>query len=399
MLSAPPARHVSGRHYGLDWLRIGAFGLLILFHITLVFAPGRWVVKWPRSYDALVVPAAFLTPWRLTLLFAVSGFATRRLLMRSASLTGFVRGRSRQLLLPLAFGLLVLLPPELWVRARVAGDPLSLMDYWAREYWLPHPPYGLGFPAWEHLWFVLYLWAYTMLLALLLRARDAAWVQARVEALTAQGRLLWGPIALLVAARLSLMFVVPERHGLFTDWSGHAQYVSFLLFGFALGGSALLWQRIGEHARAAVPVALASGCVVAVVEHAYPGNNVPPHLTAAIERAAQVAMSWSMLIILLRAADRWLAYDAGWRAPLAEGVFPAYLIHHPVIVVTTWAILPLGLTAGAGFAFLLGATVAASVGFYVLARAVPSLRPFAGLGALPPARRARNAASRAVPPG
>ena len=93
MLSAPPARHVSGRHYGLDWLRIGAFGLLILFHITLVFAPGRWVVKWPRSYDVLVVPAAFLTPWRLTLLFAVSGFATRRLLMRSASLTGFARGR------------------------------------------------------------------------------------------------------------------------------------------------------------------------------------------------------------------------------------------------------------------------------------------------------------------
>lgn len=383
-----PARHLAGRHYGLDWLRIGAFALLILYHATLVFVPGHWVIKWPQTNAALLVPLAFLTPWRLPLLFAVSGFATRRLLMRSPSLTGFARGRSKRLLLPLGFGLLVLLVPELWVRAKLAGDPLSLPRYWLHEYWLPDPRYGLGFPAWEHLWFVLYLWAYTMLLTVLVARRGAEWVQARVESLTAGARILWAPIALLVAARLSLMFVVPEQHGLFTDWSGHVQYASFLLFGFALGGSPLLWRRIGAHWRTGVPVALACGCVVAWVEHAYPGSNVPPHLIAAAERAAQVAMAWSMLLILLHTADAWADRrsdrDTRWRARLAEGVFPAYLIHHPVIVVTTWAILPLGLSAAAGFAIVLSATVAACVGFYLLARTVPVLRPFAGLGALPP---------------
>lgn len=386
MAPAPPACHVSGRHYGLDWLRVAAFALLILYHITLVFVPGHWVIKWSETFPALVVPLAFLTPWRLPLLFAVSGFATRRLLMRSPSLHDFARGRSKRLLVPLAFGLLVLLVPELWVRARLAGDPLSLGQYWLREYWLPDPPYGLGFPAWEHLWFVLYLWVYTLLLVALVHARGSDWVQARVEAFTARGRLLWAPIALLVAARLSLMFVVPERHGLFTDWSGHAQYVPFLLFGFALGGSPTLWRRIAAQARASVPVALLSGCVVAWVEHAYPGSNVPPHLIAAAERGAQVAMAWSMLLLLLHAADRWLNRDARLRATMAEAVFPAYLIHHPVIVVTTWAILPLGWPAGIGFAVLLGATTAACVGFYLLARALPWLRPFAGLGVLPPTR-------------
>ncbi len=386
MRAHPPARHLSGRHYGLDWLRIGAFALLILYHATLVFAPGHWVIKWPQSNPALVVPLAFLTPWRLPLLFAVSGFATRRLLMRSASLDAFVRGRSKRLLIPLAFGLLVLLVPELWVRARLAGDPMTLGQYWLHEYWSPTPRYGLGFPAWEHLWFVLYLWTYTMLLALLVRARGLAWVQARVEALTADARMLWAPIALLAAARLSLMFVVPEQHGLFTDWSGHVQYASFLLFGFALGGSPLLWQRIAAQVRAAVPVALTCGCVVAWVEHAYPGSNVPPHAVAAAERASQVAMAWAMLLLLLFVADRWLNRDARVRATIAEAVFPAYLIHHPAIVVTTWAILPLGLSAGTGFAIILCTTAAASVGFYLMARALPWLRPVAGLGVLPPAR-------------
>ena len=380
------ARHVSGRHYGLDWLRIGAFALLILYHATLVFVPGHWVIKWPETSASLVVPLAFLTPWRLPLLFAVSGFATRRLLMRSPSLAAFARGRSKRLLVPLAFGLLVLLVPELWVRAKLAGDPLSLSQYWLHEYLLPHPRYGLGFPAWEHLWFVLYLWVYTLLLVLVVRARGSDWVQARVEALTADGRMLWAPIALLAAARLSLMFVVPEQHGLFTDWSGHVQYASFLLFGFALGGSPLLWQRITGQVRYAVPVALACGCVVAWVEHSYPGSNVPPHAVAAAERASQVAMAWSMLLMLLFVADRWLNRDARVRATIAEAVFPAYLIHHPAIVVTTWAILPLGLSAGAGFAIILGTTAAASVGFYLLARALPWLRPVAGLGVLPPVR-------------
>ena len=384
MRPAPPARHLSGRHYGLDWLRIGAFALLILYHATLVFAPGHWVIKWPQTNSDLVVPLAFLTPWRLPLLFAVSGFATRRLLMRSPSLADFARGRSRRLLIPLAFGLLVLLPPELWVRARLAGDPLPLGGYWLHEYWLPAPRYGLGFPAWEHLWFVLYLWTYTMLLVLLVRARGSEWVQTQIEALTANNRILWAPIALLAAARLSLMFVVPEQHGLFTDWSGHVQYLSFLLFGFALGGSSVLWQRIAAHADAALPVALLCGCLSAWVEHRYPGSQMPPHLLAAAERAAQVAMAWSMLLILLHIADRWLNRDAPWRARLAEGVFPAYLIHHPVIVVTAWTIVPLGLSAAAGFAIVLATTTAACVGFYLLARAVPPLRAFAGLGALPP---------------
>ena len=40
----------NGRHFGLDWLRIGAFGLLILYHVGMVFAPWDWVVKSAVTY-------------------------------------------------------------------------------------------------------------------------------------------------------------------------------------------------------------------------------------------------------------------------------------------------------------------------------------------------------------
>lgn len=36
---------LTGRQYGLDWLRIGAFALLILYHIGMFLVPWGWHVK------------------------------------------------------------------------------------------------------------------------------------------------------------------------------------------------------------------------------------------------------------------------------------------------------------------------------------------------------------------
>jgi peptidoglycan/LPS O-acetylase OafA/YrhL len=373
----PPA---PTRHYGIDWLRIGAFGLLIGYHVAMVFSPWAWVVKWPETLPSLIVPMALLTPWRLPLLFAVSGFATRRLLK-----PGFVGQRSARLLVPLGFALIALLPPEMWVRAREAGYAGSLLRFWLIDGWNPAPAGRAGFPAWEHLWFVVYLWTYTMLLAV---APDPATWQRGIERRLSGRRLLWLPVAMLGIARIALMFLVPERHELTGDWEGHALYLPMFLFGVALGGSPTLWQTIRRSGASALPFAAAAGLVVVTVERLYPGTSVPPHAIAAAERFAQVAMAWSMTLALLAAADRWAQRDHRWRAPLAAAVFPAYLVHHPVIVVTAWLLRPTGVGAGVAAAAILAATVAACVTAAWLARAVPWLAPVLG-GPMPRRGRAR----------
>lgn len=360
----------SGRHHGIDWLRIGAFGLLIGYHVAMVFAPWAWVVKWPATFPALVAPMALLTPWRLPLLFVVSGFATRHLLR-----PGFVAQRSARLLVPLGFALIALLPPEMWVRAREAGYAGSLGRFWLIDGWNPAPAGRIGFPAWEHLWFVVYLWTYTLLLAA--APHPARW-QGAVERLLTGGRLLWLPVAALGAARLALMFLVPERHDLSGDWEGHALYLPTFLFGVALGGSPALWHAVRRCARVAVLLAVAAGLVVVMVERAFPGTAVPPHAIAAGERVAQVAMAWGMIVALLAAADRWARVDHPWRAPLAAAVFPAYLVHHPVIVVAAWWLRPTGIGAGAAAAAILALTLAACVAAAVVAARVPVIAPLLG---------------------
>lgn len=378
---APADAAARGRHYGLDWLRIAAFALLILYHVAMVFSPWDWIVKAPVTWPRLVAPMAALTPWRLPLLFAVSGYASRQLFEKSGGVRGFLDSRNTRLLIPLAFGMLVLVPPELWARVRIGGYPGGLLHFWTSDYWSAGRYYGVSFPSWEHLWFVVYLWAYTMLLGGLLAwwGGDAARLQARVEWLATGGRLIWAPCVLLIAAKLLLLFVVPERPGLFTDWSAHVQYLPVFLFGFALGGSRLLWPAIARAQRVAAVIALAACAIVVTVELRYQAHDVPPHAVMALDRAARLAMAWSMILLLFHAAERWWNRDHPWRATLGEAVFPFYLIHHPAIVLLAWATLPLGLAPLSEFALLLAGTAAACVVFYLVGRRVGWLRPLIGL--------------------
>ena len=382
--SAPPAPQASTqRHYGLDWLRIAAFALLIFYHIAMVFAPWDWVIKSAHTYPELIAPMAVLTPWRLPLLFVVSGYASRKLFEKSASVRAFVSSRNLRLGIPWAFTMLVLLPPEMWVRVRQHGYPHSLSHFWFGDSFHIGTFYKIAFPSWEHLWFVVYLWGYTMVLAGLIAWFGSARIQARIEWLAQGRRLIWAPIGLLVAGKMALLFIVPERQGLFTDWGGHAEYLPIFLFGFALGGSSILWPAIHRAWRMALPLALASGAFVLAIELIYQARDVPPHLVMALDRAARLTMAWSMILLLLHVAETWWNHDHPWRATLAEAVFPFYLIHHPVLIVLAWFTLPLGLSLGAEFALLLAGTSGACLAFYLIGRKVNWLRPLIGLRGRP----------------
>ena len=70
--ASPPARLIY-----LDWLRVAAFGLLILYHIGMFYVTWDWHVKSDHAGHAIEPLMLLTNPWRLTLLFLVSGAATR----------------------------------------------------------------------------------------------------------------------------------------------------------------------------------------------------------------------------------------------------------------------------------------------------------------------------------
>jgi glucans biosynthesis protein C len=108
--------HRPERRVDLDWLRIAAFGLLIVFHVGMFYAPWAWEVKSPRILPATLLLLEWSGPWRLMLLFLISGAALGFMNGRHAPAT-ILRRRTSYLLPPLIVAVIVVVPPQAYLRA------------------------------------------------------------------------------------------------------------------------------------------------------------------------------------------------------------------------------------------------------------------------------------------
>ncbi|HEX8613129.1 MAG TPA: acyltransferase family protein [Telluria sp.] len=102
------------RLWFLDWVRIIAFFVLILYHVGMYYVTWDWHVKSPFASPAIEPLMLLSSPWRLGLLFMVSGVASS-LMLAKAGAARFLGQRSVRLLVPLVFGMLVIVPPQAYL--------------------------------------------------------------------------------------------------------------------------------------------------------------------------------------------------------------------------------------------------------------------------------------------
>ena len=382
------------RHYGMDWLRIGAFALLILYHVGMVFVPWGFHIKAPQTSEAVTIPMMGANAWRLTLLFVVSGFASRAILLRAPGLGGFVRSRSARLLVPLLFGVVVIVPPQSWVEfVTQHGYTGGFLDFWLHDYFRFAAVGGVILPTYNHLWFVAYLWAYTLALALLLAVVPGRRWQAWFDRAFAGTRVLWLPVAYLVLSDVVIFGRVVDTHDIIHDMPAHFAYVPALLFGFGLAGSPSTMRALADRWHRAGVAALLSYAAIVALMLRYPALSFPSREVATAFQLLREVQCWSVIAALIGAATRFLNRDHPWRATLAEAVFPFYIIHQTALVLIAYWLRPLGLGNWALFALLVAGTAASCWAFYALGREVGWLRPLIGLKA----RVASRAASAREP--
>lgn len=367
----------------MDWLRIAAFGLLIFYHIALVFVTWPYHAKTAHPIDWVSVPMQAVNAWRLPVLFVVSGYASRAILAGCAGAGDFAWGRTKRLIPPLLFGIAVIVPPQSWVELSTQHRyAAGFWHFWVHDYFRFGKLSGIVLPAWNHLWFVLYLWIYTCALAVglaVLPRRASGFAGKMVEHGLAGPLVLIVPIALLIAQVAWTFPGARETHALIDDGPVHRVYAAMFLFGFLLRGSERIWRSIRRWWPVGLVLGLIGYGVVAALEISYMG---PPRMSRDLWFAfgvARAVQSWGSIIALLGIADRWFNHDHPVRAMLNEAVFPFYLIHQTIIVVVAGVLLRANIGPLAEFVVLVAATVAGCWAFYRLGREIGWLRPLIGL--------------------
>lgn len=374
------------RLFFLDWVRIAAFGALVLYHVGMYYVSWDWHVKSPHAGTGLEPFMMLSSPWRLSLLFLVSGAATSLMLARGLD-NSFLGARSKRLLLPLVCGMLIVVPPqpyfEVVEKAGYAGSYLDFLKLYFTGYrGFCRDGECLILPTWNHLWFVAYLWVYTVAVAAALRWRPAMLdeLASAARRLLAGVRLFVVPIAALALVRIALVGRFPSTHALVDDWFNHAVYFGMFAAGAVFVRMPDIWGRLAAHRWVALAVALVCWTLVAAYFSRFEAGNMPPDWLRQGQRVVYATLQWCALVAVLGFARHHLNRDHAGRRYLVDAVFPVYILHQTLIVMLAVAMRPLRWSPVVEGPLLAIATFALSVAGYELVRRMPVVRPWFGLG-------------------
>ncbi len=369
------------RRYDLDWLRIGAFALLILYHVGMFYVSWDWHVKSSRAGETIEPLMQLINPWRLTLLFLISGAATRFMAdkMSAWKLTSSRMGR---LWPPLLLAFFVIVPPQTYyqlVEALGASSP-ALDNFYVR-YATASGHWCIGgdcitTPTYNHMWFVAYLIIYTLalipLLPLLRRLPKA------LSVLIAGPGLVLTPWLFMFALRVTLFPIFGETRDFREDGYLHPLYFATFLFGFAVAKHQPFFERCVRWRWFGLAASLSAW--IAVETYYATAGDTPPDWLRNIFRGVHELQAWTAIIAAIGFAHRHLSnVDNPVRRTLTVAIFPFYLAHQTIIVVAGHYLDDLGLPLWIEAPLLISTTALGCWLFYDLGRRVPLLRVWIGL--------------------
>lgn len=347
------------RRHDIDALRVIAFALLILYHLGMVYVVDwGFHIKSPTLLAWVEWPMVLVNRWRMSLLFLLSGIALGLVLARRTP-ARLLADRSWRLLLPLAFGVVAIVPVQAWCEVRMLGAfnggfGSFLLRYLQFRPWPAGSFAGAGHGfTWNHLWYLPYLWVYTMVALAALPMLGASGGRQAVDWLCGKGRwCLWIlPPVWMLGALLVLAPRFPSTHALSGDWFNHARYAVAFGFGVLLANRAPLWSALVARRWRFTTIALAAATVymslraLGRLPEASAGTLplMPLWAWKLVSTTAHAVYWWTALLSLLAWGAVLLNRPWPGLRYASEAVYPWYILHQSLIVLAAYWLIPFGL--------------------------------------------------------
>lgn len=366
------------RRHDLDWLRVLVFGLLIFYHVGMFFVPWGWHIKNNVIYSWLVYPMLFLNQWRLPILFIISGMGTYYALGKRSG-SQFIGERTRRLFIPLAIGMLLIIPPQVYIERIAEGDFAgAYLDFWPALAF--EGIYPEGNMSWHHLWFLPYLLLFSLLLSPIffyLRRRSDSpflnWIRNRVR--SPLGIFIFVIPLYFTESLLEPFF--PSTHALIGDWFNLVNYGLMFFFGFILiAVQDEFWALVNRYRRRFLYSAILSFtillCLILLTE-----DSIIRHFTEAFLKVTNL---WLWVLVCFGYAATYLNKPSAVLSYANESVYPFYILHQTVIICLGYFLMDLNLGLfPKGMILLLGTFGISWLLYEFLIRRFNWVRPLFGL--------------------
>ena len=322
----------SQRRYDLDWLRVLGVLLLIPFHVALIFVLEPYTIMYIRDVTnsrVLADVTGFIHMWHMPMLFMISGAATYYALgFRSA--VGYIRERFLRLFVPLLFGILTYVPFTIYLQH---SEVLSLQEGFLAFFRLDFAHLdgmtGTFTPA--HLWFILYLFVFSILglpLLLLLRSERGR------KALQRLGALMQSPFGLIL---LGISLTVAAATGILGDMNPLYYFLIFL-YGFILAGDERSQDAIDRWTWGILTYGVfAAGLNIMMPIANYETWSLPWMALGLIYQLGR----WALTLAVLGLGRRYLNRSSSLLRYASEAAMPFYLLHMTFSVLTGYFVIRL----------------------------------------------------------
>lgn len=336
----------------LDWLRVIAIFVLFFFHTGMIFVGWGWHIVNDKTLPGLQWPMEIAHRLRMPLLFVIAG-AGMWFSLRRRSTQRFLRERTQKLLLPLVIGMFLVVPPQIYYERLLHGEWSGgyLSFYMTRV--LQFHPYPAGDFSWHHLWFILYLYVYLLLLlpAMLWWKRSTPRVRPGLW-LVLLGLPLGINEALLKAA-------FPETHNLVSDWYIFNHYLLLTAYGYVMASIPGIWKWLAEFrgwslaAGLAACILLISGFNTGVIAH-----------DSLTDRVGSNIFTWLWVMVFLGYGYRYLSFVNPLLIWARGASYPVYILHQTVIVMIGYYVIQNSWTPWMKYAAILTLSMGACVLLY-----------------------------------
>ncbi len=335
-------REYSSRQHFLDWLSVFAFAYLVFYHTGMMF------VEWPfhieSGHDSKFLRSIMLltSTWRLDLLFLVSGVAIS-VMMAKMSMGQFIWQRVMKLFIPLLFACLVVVVPQPYFEALQKGliEP-GFWQFWTEQYfhftWLE----GMitPWPTYTHMWYVLYLFFYTLLLIpliLFINSNNGVKTLETLENWLIKGiRLLWAPYIIYLGI---LLYFGHNNvtHNILDDGFGLLVFAYILTLGVIFVRMPKVWQAFEKIRYWSLILALvAYGIVLIKYNWSTPLDVINWDLM-------EMILKWSWIATLIGFAKRYLNFTNASLKYCSSIVYPFYILHQTVTIMIGYYIIAWGM--------------------------------------------------------
>nr|WP_321410574.1 acyltransferase [uncultured Carboxylicivirga sp.] len=306
------------RRYDIDWLRVIAIALLLIYHSAIVFQPWGALIGFMQSNESLDwiwIPMAMLNVWRIPLLFFVSGMGVC-FAMRKRSWIELLIERSKRILLPFAFGMLAIVPVHVLLWQRYYSQPLTY-------------EWGRG-----HLWFLgnIFIYVLVLLPVFYYFKKRAHKLQETISILLSH------PLSAFLVTflfALEVILVNPDSFELYalTTHGFVIGFISFMMGFLFIYSGERFWITIRSRRWVYFSFALSLYLI-----RVFLFDLAAPKLIIAVESVSWIYTIFSFGFKYLNRSGKSLSY-------LSKAAYPVYILHMIFLYLGASLILPLNISA------------------------------------------------------